>query len=70
VSRWVQQNPDEDASVVLSVVRLPLMDLNDLLNVVRPTGLISSDAILDAIQSRNNCKDTELQYRGYMGKTI
>lgn len=54
----------EAASAVLSGVRLALMDLTDLLTVVRPTNLIAPDTILDAIAARNQGKDTELRYRG------
>ncbi|KAK7862456.1 hypothetical protein R5R35_001170 [Gryllus longicercus] len=64
VADWAQANPDEDAEPVLSAVRLPLMSLTELLTVVRPTGLVSPDAILDAIQTRNQARDTDLQYRG------
>lgn len=40
----------------------------DMLNIVRPTGLISPDTILDAIKAKNESRDTELQYRGYLSK--
>ncbi|XP_042206116.1 BTB/POZ domain-containing protein 9-like isoform X2 [Homarus americanus] len=38
----------------------------DLLNVVRPTSLISPDQILDAIKAKNESRDMDLQYRGYL----
>ena len=40
------------------------MSITDLLNVVRPTGLVSSENILDAIAARTQTKDSELNYRG------
>lgn len=40
----------------------------DLLNVVRPTTLISPDQILDAIKAKNESRDMDLQYRGYLSK--
>jgi len=43
------------------------MNLNVLLETVRPTGLVSSDMILDAISAQNKSRDTELKYRGYLG---
>ncbi|KAJ4451557.1 BTB/POZ domain-containing protein 9 [Periplaneta americana] len=64
VCEWVQANPDEDANDILSVVRLPLMSLSELLSVVRPAGLVSPDTILDAIQARTQARDSELNYRG------
>ncbi|KAJ9578309.1 hypothetical protein L9F63_005475, partial [Diploptera punctata] len=64
VCDWVQANPDEDADDILSVVRLPLMSLSELLGVVRPAGLVSPDTILDAIQDRTQARDSELNYRG------
>ncbi|XP_059482268.1 BTB/POZ domain-containing protein 9 [Neocloeon triangulifer] len=66
LGRWVQNNPEEDGKSALALVRLPLMELTDLLTKVRPTGLIDPDAILDAIQNRTAIKNTELQYRGFM----
>lgn len=36
----------------------------DLLDVVRPSALVSSDAILDAIEARMKTRDSELPYRG------
>lgn len=53
---------------ILSAVRLPLMALPELLNVVRPTGLVSADSILDAIKARTESRDTDLKYRGYLSK--
>ncbi|XP_035227045.1 BTB/POZ domain-containing protein 9-like [Stegodyphus dumicola] len=66
VCEWAQQNPDVDMREILSAVRLPLMALPDLLNVVRPTGLVSADTILDAIKARTESRDTDLKYRGYL----
>jgi len=68
LGRWVQCNPEEDAKSALALVRLPLMELSDLLNKVRPTGLIAPDAILDAIHNRTAIKNTDLQYRGFLSK--
>lgn len=45
-------------------VRLSLIAITDLLNVVRPTGLVSPEMILDAIAESTQTKDTELNYRG------
>lgn len=50
---------------MLSCVRLPLISLPDLLNVVRPCEVVSADVILDAIKARSECRDADLQYRGY-----
>ena len=51
-------------------LRLSLMSLDELLNVVRPSTLVSPDAILDAIKVKNECKDMELKYRGYLSKYL
>lgn len=45
-------------------LRLSLISITDLLNVVRPTGLVSSEVILDAISARTQTRDSELSYRG------
>ncbi|XP_076060174.1 BTB/POZ domain-containing protein 9-like isoform X2 [Oratosquilla oratoria] len=69
VQEWVKHNPDlpeEQVQEILKQIRLPLISLSDLLNVVRPTGLISPDEILDAIKARNESRDMDLQYRGYL----
>ncbi|GAB6031713.1 BTB/POZ domain-containing protein 9 [Chamberlinius hualienensis] len=66
VCLWIEHNPESDSREILSAIRLPLMKINDLLNVVRPTMLFSSDALLDAIQSKTESKDTDLNYRGYL----
>ncbi|GIZ01715.1 hypothetical protein CEXT_34661 [Caerostris extrusa] len=66
VCEWAQQNPDADMEDILSAVRLPLMALPELLNVVRPTGMVSPDTILDAIKARTESRDTDLNYRGFL----
>ncbi|XP_043916243.1 BTB/POZ domain-containing protein 9 [Protopterus annectens] len=63
---WCQQNPTENHDEVMESVRLPLMSLTELLNVVRPSGLLSPDAILDAIKVRSESRDMDLNYRGML----
>lgn len=53
----------------MAAVRLPLMSLTELLNVVRPSALLSPDAILDAIKVRSESRDMDLNYRGMLSKT-
>lgn len=65
--RWCNQNGDgPEAKEVMSAVRLPLMTLSEMLNVVRPTGLLSPDDLLDAIQTRSESRDMDLNYRGML----
>ncbi|KAA0718288.1 BTB/POZ domain-containing protein 9 [Triplophysa tibetana] len=67
LSRWCHQNGEgPEAKEVMSAVRLPLMTLSEMLNVVRPTGLLSPDNLLDAIQTRSECRDMDLNYRGML----
>nr|XP_053640751.1 BTB/POZ domain-containing protein 9-like isoform X1 [Cherax quadricarinatus] len=69
VHTWVERNSDltqEQTQEILAKIRLPLISLSDLLNVVRPTSLISPDQILDAIKAKNESRDMDLQYRGYL----
>ncbi len=73
IHKWVRTNDsasEEEIASILSSVRLSLMSTPDLLKVVRPTGLVSSDVVLDAIQSRTECRDMDLKYRGYLSKWI
>ena len=51
------------AQQILAAVRLSLMSTQDLLKVVRPTGLVPPDIMLDAIQSRTESRNMELNYR-------
>lgn len=37
----------------------------DLVNVVRPSNVMSSDAILDAIKAKVESRDRDLPYRGH-----
>ncbi|XP_053315518.1 BTB/POZ domain-containing protein 9 [Spea bombifrons] len=64
--RWCRHNPAEKHSEVMGTVRLPLMSLTELLNVVRPSALLSPDAILDAIKVRSESRDMDLNYRGML----
>lgn len=65
---WCKHNPKEDHSEIMQAVRLPLMSLTELLNVVRPSGLLSPDAILDAIKIRSESRDMDLNYRGMLSE--
>lgn len=64
VVKWTEHNQGQDPSPILECIRLPLMSMNDLLNVVRPTSLVSPDSILDAIKLQTESRDMELNYRG------
>jgi len=67
IVEWTKhQEPETCYNEVLKKIRFPLMNLTTLLEVVRPTGLVSSDLILDAIRAQSNAKVVPLQYRGYL----
>jgi len=67
IQQWAERNTDQQLTTsAMSTVRLPLIKLDDLLNVVRLSSLVSADAILDAIKLKNECKDMELNYRGFL----
>ncbi|XP_015035342.2 BTB/POZ domain-containing protein 9-like isoform X1 [Drosophila pseudoobscura] len=51
VCKWSSHNRNEDIKSLVSLVRLPLISLQDLLNVVHPSGIIHPDAILYAIKT-------------------
>ncbi|XKL65076.1 hypothetical protein PGB90_005162 [Kerria lacca] len=69
VCHWIQNNEvsQEEQLDVLSAVRLPLMTFKDLLTIVRPTGLLSPEAILDAIETQTlqNCSN-KINHRGLL----
>uniref|UniRef100_A0A1I8M4A6 BTB/POZ domain-containing protein 9 n=1 Tax=Musca domestica TaxID=7370 RepID=A0A1I8M4A6_MUSDO len=56
VWEWCKHNPNVDIKSVVSFVRLPLMNLEDLLHVVRPSGILNPDKLLDAIEEQNTSK--------------
>ena len=67
IQQWAERNTDHQLTTsAMSTVRLPLIKLDDLLNVVRLSSLVSADAILDAIKLKTQCKDMELNYRGFL----
>ena len=73
VCRWIRANSNvskEGQTDVLSAVRLPRITINELLKVVRPTGLLSPDTILDAVevQSIQNC--SHINHRGLLRKFV
>ena len=70
VKNWAMENEGEDSSEIMKAVRLPLMTMQELLNEVRLSGLVSPNAILDAIQTQTESRDMELQYRGFLGELI
>ncbi|MGH0142370.1 UNVERIFIED_CONTAM: hypothetical protein FKN15_077809 [Acipenser sinensis] len=63
---WCRHNDTELPEEVMGAVRLPLMSLEEMLNVVRPSGLLSPDALLDAIKIRSESRDMDLNYRGML----
>ncbi|CAL1546096.1 unnamed protein product [Lymnaea stagnalis] len=65
VCNWAEHNKGQDPTPILEVVRLQLMEMHELLNVVRDTGLVSSDSILDAIKIQTESRDMDLKYRGF-----
>lgn len=67
--RWCRQHEEgSDTQEVMSAVRLPLMTLTEMLNVVRPSGLLSPDDLLDAIKTRSESRNMDLNYRGMLGQ--
>ncbi|KAG9336813.1 hypothetical protein JZ751_003161 [Albula glossodonta] len=68
--RWCRHNGESAAQEVMLAVRLPLMSLNEMLNVVRPSNLLSPDDLLDAIKTRSESRDMDLNYRGMLSKCI
>ena len=53
---------------IITSIRLPLMTIEELLNDVRGSSLVCSDALLDAIKVKNESRNINLKYRGFMCK--
>lgn len=69
ICRWNEARPEEppeSLSSLASRLRLPLIALDELLNVVRPSGLIHSDVILDAIKEQYETTSSNLIHRGFL----
>ncbi|XP_014211597.1 BTB/POZ domain-containing protein 9 [Copidosoma floridanum] len=66
VQSWVKANPGIEADKVLQQVRLSLISVQDLLNVVRPTSLVSPEDILDAIAASTQTRNLNLNHRGLL----
>ncbi|XP_065563272.1 BTB/POZ domain-containing protein 9-like isoform X1 [Artemia franciscana] len=66
VCEWARANPAERNNIptILESVRFPLMTRLDLLNIVRASGLVSPDMILDAMLQKETVKETDLRRRG------
>ncbi len=64
---WIESNSDlsaDEKKEVVSKIRLPLISNMDLLSVVRPTGCVQPDTLLDAIAVREQQRIKPLPYRG------
>ncbi len=68
VTNWVKENGSDDITELLDSVRLSLIDISDLLHVVRDSKLYSSDKILDAVQAKTECNISDMPSRGFLGK--
>ncbi|XP_044738078.1 BTB/POZ domain-containing protein 9 [Chrysoperla carnea] len=72
VCNWIKANQyaenctSSSLESPLSSVRLTLMSVAELLTVVRPVGLMSADALLDAIGERTRARYNSLPHRGLM----
>ncbi|KAK8781735.1 hypothetical protein V5799_016925 [Amblyomma americanum] len=64
VCSWAGHNPSVQPRPILDKVRLPLLTVQELLNVVRPTGLVCPNTLLDAIKLRTETRDADRPYRG------
>ncbi|GMR59334.1 hypothetical protein PMAYCL1PPCAC_29529, partial [Pristionchus mayeri] len=73
ICKWKEARPEEGMDVLSSLVsriRLPLVSLHQLLNVVRPSGLIASDVILDAIKEQCETSSSNLTHRGFLTPNV
>lgn len=67
--RWCRQHGEgAETHEVMAAVRLPLMTLTEMLNIVRPSGLLSPDDLLDAIKMRSESRNMDLNYRGMLSE--
>ncbi|KAI6225487.1 BTB/POZ domain-containing protein 9 [Aphelenchoides fujianensis] len=68
VAQWLDANREADEKTrgeLLDCIRLPLISMDDLLSIVRPTGLIPSDRLLDVLEDQRSKRNNEALYRGF-----
>ncbi|TKR66668.1 hypothetical protein L596_022928 [Steinernema carpocapsae] len=67
IKDWINAHSEETESYprIVACLRMPLIELKDLLHTIRPSRFFSADAILDAIQEQSEKKSCELVYRGF-----
>ncbi|CAM1154111.1 BTBD9 (predicted) [Pycnogonum litorale] len=69
VLKWKKQNNPEDCGnsdiidTILNAIRFPLICIDDLLDIVRPSKPLSPDAVLDVIKVQRKCKNVDLNHR-------
>ena len=77
VQTWASRNMESRGGLtagssmmsdIMRRVRMQLIDLSDLLDIVRSSSLVCPDAILDAIKVKNQCRSMDLNYRGLLCK--
>lgn len=51
LNRWIKANPEEDGKVLYQHIRMNLIDLEQLIELIRSTELLNPDEILDLIYS-------------------
>lgn len=59
LNRWIKANPDEDGKVLYQQIRMNLIDLEQLIELIRPSDLLNPDEILDLIYSTVKNKDKD-----------
>ncbi|CRL03164.1 CLUMA_CG016151, isoform A [Clunio marinus] len=67
IEGWIKSNPEltpDDIREVVSQVRLPLISLEDLLSIVRPTKILDANYLLDAIHVKTKSRVNRLPHRG------
>lgn len=59
LNHWIKANPEEDGKVLYQQIRMNLIDLEQLIELIRPTELLNPDEILDLIYSTVKNKDKD-----------
>lgn len=64
VVRWCAHQPaGGDHSNVLKFIRFPLIDTTDLMTTVKNSGLVSTELLLHAMETRS-CRSSKMKFRG------
>lgn len=69
VQKWHMRNANGDLDTVLSMVRLPLFGISELIRVVKPSGIVPWNRVLDLIEEQQYLQEN-IQRQNELGMSV